>query len=218
MFLKLKGTILMMFYSEREVNKMNKVVIKTLSMTSLEIAEMTGVDVVYVYGEDGKVKIGRTKNIKRRMKTLRLSTGEFGRVFARPFNNTYGTEKQIHSIFAKHRLQGEWFSLTFTEAAKVVSDMTDVFVRRSKKEVDCIEVVKRVIEHFNPKPEVVCLEKYAKYKLLLDAFTELCDKHGVGDVKFCASLYRMGATIKDIEEELVIQRKILERKYLGESE
>jgi hypothetical protein len=88
---------------------------------------------VYLIGESqtGPVKIGKSANPKRRLGQLQVSTPYRLRLFctvtgyairnhpwARPTMISDGClEKLLHAYFSKHRIGGEWFSLSVDEIA-----------------------------------------------------------------------------------------------------
>ena len=72
-----------------------------------------GAPITYIYivrrGEDGPVKIGRTKDIKKRISALQISSPDKLRVVAQ-FPAPEWVEDRLHSVLTSHRLSGEWFA------------------------------------------------------------------------------------------------------------
>lgn len=66
---------------------------------------------VYFVENAGLVKIGRTKNIKRRFKQF-ATTIPYARVLAvYKTLDMYEMEKQFHELYKRYRKRGEWFEL-----------------------------------------------------------------------------------------------------------
>jgi hypothetical protein len=81
----------------------------------------------YIYfataGDDGLVKIGFTKDVGVRMRSLR--TGNAGNIVAEEaFLSYFEAEKMVHKRFEKDRVRGEWFKLT-DEIEELWDDILD---------------------------------------------------------------------------------------------
>ena len=80
-----------------------------------------GVPIVYLLGHTvtGLVKIGRSKRMRQRLKTLQREEGAdlvwlsylaaFGRDLWRTEDESYWLERDLHKRFAAFRVRGEWF-------------------------------------------------------------------------------------------------------------
>lgn len=64
-------------------------------------------DHLYFMVCEGKVKIGRSKDVNARIKTLQ--TGIAGKIFCFVFRNKGFLEIEMHKCFKEQRLRGEWF-------------------------------------------------------------------------------------------------------------
>lgn len=79
---------------------------------------------MYIYliqsKETGQFKIGKSKNVKKRIK--QLQTGNSGElVLVDSFFTKYANklEKYLHNIFSYEKTMGEWFSLSFSDISKI---------------------------------------------------------------------------------------------------
>lgn len=64
---------------------------------------------VYIVSNGQNIKIGKTKDLKTRMKTLQTGNSEKLRVLYLLENVPSHMEKTMHDICRKYRLEGEWF-------------------------------------------------------------------------------------------------------------
>jgi hypothetical protein len=75
-------------------------------------------------GNDGHVKIGRSRNLEKRLETLQTGTP----VRLLVLHEIAGDhEKALHAACAEHRLQGEWFAPTpefFAALMAAIEDLT----------------------------------------------------------------------------------------------
>lgn len=72
--------------------------------------------------ETGHFKIGRSKNIKNRMRQLQTgSSGELVLVDKFETNFASKLESYLHTIYLSNRTNGEWFDLCYSEVAKFKS-------------------------------------------------------------------------------------------------
>ncbi len=86
---------------------------------------------VYIVGaEDTPIKIGMAGSPTKRAVEIRcsapwpvrlLETWEFA---SRPF--AYAVEQAAHAALHEYRLNGEWFDITFGEAARLVDNASDM--------------------------------------------------------------------------------------------
>lgn len=83
----------------------------------------------YIYiGADNSgwaVKIGKTKEPKKREKQIRNMNPTFYFVFLVEVDNMDKTEKLIHRVYAEKRHKSEWFELTSKEIANLMFILTD---------------------------------------------------------------------------------------------
>ena len=101
---------------------------------------------MYIYiiqsKETGQFKIGKTKNIKRRLKQLQTgSSGEL--VIIDEFKTNYPNklEKYLHNIFKHENTIGEWFTLCYSEVGKFKRECEKMeknyeFLENNKKSID----------------------------------------------------------------------------------
>lgn len=69
--------------------------------------------------ETGHFKIGRTKNINKRIKQLQTgSSGEL--VLVDKFESDFASklESYLHNIYSCYNINGEWFDLCYSNVAK----------------------------------------------------------------------------------------------------
>lgn len=69
--------------------------------------------------ETGHFKIGRTKNINKRIKQLQTgSSGEL--VLVDKFKSNYASklESYLHNIYSGYNIGGEWFDLCYSNVTK----------------------------------------------------------------------------------------------------
>ena len=73
-------------------------------------------EVYLILGENGRYKIGYSKNANDRVKTLRLSSCE-DHTLIHTFrcNNPQIKEQELHELFSSKRNHSEWFSLSGTK-------------------------------------------------------------------------------------------------------
>lgn len=65
--------------------------------------------VYFIQGDiTGLVKIGQSVDVKSRIRQLQTGSAERLKIIA----NMSGDEKHFHQMFSKHRVRGEWFSLS----------------------------------------------------------------------------------------------------------
>lgn len=69
---------------------------------------------IYFVQELGRdrIKIGRTTNLRGRLKTLQTSNSDKLTLLAYLPNQNSDMEKHIHEICGRYRLDGEWFKLS----------------------------------------------------------------------------------------------------------
>ena len=85
---------------------------------------MTETIVVYLIQGGGLAKIGVSRNIDQRLKTLQASSPEKlavlgSRVYDRS-REAYSTERELHARFEDKRGHGEWFDLTDEDINTIV--------------------------------------------------------------------------------------------------
>ena len=87
---------------------------------------------VYVIKQSGDYKIGVTKDIRKRLSTIQMSTPKpvqlvhsfyIGGIYA----DAYEWEKALHQRFSKRKIRGEWFRLTNTDV-KWLRQLNDEFM------------------------------------------------------------------------------------------
>ncbi|WP_336709811.1 MULTISPECIES: GIY-YIG nuclease family protein [unclassified Cedecea] len=86
---------------------------------------------VYVMESDaGLIKIGVSKNVSARRKSLQCASGVEIKVAAKfgPLKKAVGLERASHKFFAEKRLHGEWFSVSAEEAISAIDNLKSKFV------------------------------------------------------------------------------------------
>lgn len=79
-------------------------------------------EVYILRSESGHCKIGRTSNLKRRLKALNGSSPVPHRlVCSIQSNDSYDLEKVLHEMFSHRRIRGEWFALEQCDIETIVS-------------------------------------------------------------------------------------------------
>jgi len=108
---------------------------------------------VYIIESDDCIKIGKTRNVTHRIKTLQKQSGRnFKRVcHTSQCKNYSDVEIALHKEFEGQRTIGEWFNIGFDQAMKKLStydlDVSDV----AEKESPTIEILKALGEEFANK-------------------------------------------------------------------
>ncbi len=81
---------------------------------------------VYVIGGDGgSVKVGFSRNVKKRLGNIKSNSGRPGlRVvyMTRNHHDAKMVEKAAHEILSPHRISGEWFDVTESQAILAIHD------------------------------------------------------------------------------------------------
>ncbi len=73
---------------------------------------------VYLLGGEGYYKIGRAKNVSRRLRQLEIQLPWPVRVeHTIPCAGYVEAEKELHAVFAEKRANGEWFALSAEDVA-----------------------------------------------------------------------------------------------------
>lgn len=97
---------------------------------------------IYIFlSENGNVKIGVSKNVTKRIKTIEGASGykicDF--FITEKCSNAYEIENELHKHFSRNRLYGEWFNVDFREAVKatkeIYSRLSD-FTKEKESEID----------------------------------------------------------------------------------
>ena len=111
----------------------------------MQIAEVTGKrhadkqkGIVYIADNGNMIKIGRTKDLARRISTIENISGiKVKRVAFSPYCNNYcDIETQLHKTFKDNREAGEWFSISFQMALSELDKCTfDTSERKPKENV-----------------------------------------------------------------------------------
>ena len=108
----------------------------------------------YVYfirlGDDGPIKIGYTKNIKRRLITIQVDNPLLVRLIAVMVGGRK-EEYQLHRIYSKYRLYGEWF-----EPSSELLGFISQFDSLNIVSADFQNPIKKGREHYNWKGDLAC--------------------------------------------------------------
>jgi len=84
---------------------------------------------VYVLeDQNGNIKIGRSKNPNERINAIRTQGNHvFKNVYISKSTSEYEKlERELHKHYKKHRLQGEWFAVSFEDAKENVETLASV--------------------------------------------------------------------------------------------
>ena len=118
---------------EREVEKMTEDRTENVALND----EETPSDWKSVYimqSDSGQIKIGISKNVKKRKKSLENSG--FMKITncykTRPCSNPFEIERAMHKHFEKFRVRGEWFSC---EAGDAITVLDNMFAKMAKFDV-----------------------------------------------------------------------------------
>ena len=119
---------------------------------------------VYVIKQSGDYKIGVTKDIRKRLSTIQMSTPKLvqlvhsfhvGGIYA----DAYEWEKALHKRFSKRKIRGEWFRLTNTDVGWL-RQINDEFMQYIGM-MDCTMPVPSDIEAARKECEVWIKEEKA---------------------------------------------------------
>ena len=90
--------------------------------------------------ENGTVKIGYTKNIRRRMQTISSSSGlEITNSYATGFVDSeiaYQIEQACHDTFDEYRVKGEFFRISFADACAELDKYADRIAEENRRLVE----------------------------------------------------------------------------------
>ncbi len=90
--------------------------------------------------ENGTVKIGYTKNIRRRMQTISSSSGlEITNSYATGFVDSeiaYEIEQACHETFDEYRVKGEFFKISFEDACEELDKYADRIAEENRQLVE----------------------------------------------------------------------------------
>ena len=96
---------------------------------------------VYVFESDGQFKIGVSKNVNARLKSIKTGNPNIHIVYeGDAVANAYTIESMLHAHFSNYRVNGEWFSLPpkvdIVETVKRFVDEYGVFEESAQTETD----------------------------------------------------------------------------------
>lgn len=101
--------------------------------------------------EDGKIKIGRSSNVFKRINTLKSQNSSkiINIVISEPALNYYEIERSLHKTFKEKRLNGEWFDLKLEDCLEELKK-----IKTENKDVDVLiaeekETLKAICEFAN---------------------------------------------------------------------
>jgi len=92
----------------------NKAILIYNEYENLDLQELKNEEegIIYIIESDSLYKIGKTKNLKRRISELqKLSTNPLSLVFSKKLPGYHTIEKKLHIIFRKKHYVAEWFNL-----------------------------------------------------------------------------------------------------------
>lgn len=93
-----------------------------------------------VENERGLVKIGVSQNVDQRLKTLSKQGGfTICHLYAtESCSNAFKIENYVHKCLRKYRINGEWFSVSYEEALKVVKKAYVTMAQLRPKKQKCL--------------------------------------------------------------------------------
>ena len=120
--------------------------------------------VYIVKNENGLVKIGFSKNPKTRINNIQTQSGYeiTNRYISKPCINYREIERQLHGIYSKQRLRGEWFEIDIGGAIEKIKSL-DLKYEYTKEE------------------EIIVIEKNKKRDGFWNSFKETVKQNGVGN-------------------------------------
>jgi len=78
---------------------------------------------VYVIESAGKIKIGYSSNIKKRIKNYKTHTPDLNILCVIKHKDAFELESNYHLMFKDKRINGEWFDLTQTEINSLLTQL-----------------------------------------------------------------------------------------------
>lgn len=86
----------------------------------MNVIEKSKQCVYIILADNGKVKIGRTKDVKTRLSALKHSGGfEINDYYNTEYcSNAYYIEKEMHKHYSEFKKIGEWFEISFPESVE----------------------------------------------------------------------------------------------------
>lgn len=129
---------------------------------------------VYIIQFSNRIKIGYTKNIRNRFNSLQNGSGE------KIYNSFYvygneALEKQMHTIFQKDRIMGEYFNTYFDVAINTLKSLVQ------KKDLKINPIIKKYNDGLlSPQETIEYIQNNTKTKLI--DVIQICDTLGY-DVK-----------------------------------
>lgn len=131
-----------------------------------------GMKSVYVMkSSDGSVKIGVSKNVEKRKKTLEST---FGITMLEMYNtelcsNSYEIESLMHDMFSDFKIHGEWFCVDYRKAVLSLRDLfkkAEILEEESKND-GMVDYIKQILGD--------CISEREKYILLLEKRVEMLE-------------------------------------------
>lgn len=167
----------------------------------------------YVYvmqSASGLVKIGVSKNVSARLKSLQASSGLAIKLITTfgPLSKAIALERAAHALLADKREHGEWFSVTVNEAVEAISLVEPEFSGKedgNEKAVDAgssISALERHLACFDSEEEVMRTVQLLKISGLDDkAEILLCAKNTMSlSTRDCMHACQMALMQKKIDD------------------
>lgn len=81
---------------------------------------------VYILETKDEIKIGRSKNLKRRINEIKTTSGKeiLNIYISQPCEDYCYIENEMHKIFKNHRVIGEWFNARLDDVLKQLEKFT----------------------------------------------------------------------------------------------
>lgn len=102
---------------------MNKLILNPECVSEMHISENKEGGFVYIFeAHFGRVKIGSTKNVKRRITVIEALSGGVRRnlCLSAACSNYRRIENALHKLFDANRTHSEWFNVSFNEVVNAL--------------------------------------------------------------------------------------------------
>lgn len=124
-------------------------------------------------GDNGAIKIGYTDNVNKRLK--QIQTGNPYKLnLLKVINGNYETERTIHKLFSKDRLEGEWFTPT-----KELLKFIDIGIKDNET-TSCDNNSNHIFD-FKNKCLKINFDTYIESTKLYEEYTKFCISNGIND-------------------------------------
>lgn len=154
---------------------------KDLNKTNNSIVDGVKQCVYVIENQNGKIKIGRTKDFVRRVRSIETQGCiEIIRDWSSPMaTNAAQIERDLHKFFGNKRVIGEWFDIPFEDAVKEAKSKSYIVNHKDKgDDKKSIEQFKRLF-HGNQKERIIYLRDLCQYGIMDSFYFEDEDIEGI---------------------------------------